>query len=1101
MTERHAIAPWPPVQLGLGAVLVVMICMLLVTDEAAADAKTCCNLTSGEFETAESPAACEAMGNRVAVGSNPQSFAQAAICFQNAAQQANDALRNSGVDLSTLGQTVPSSSEVANLLQRAQEGVGRSDEPAQYQCCNVPGASFVGTMAASACRAKGHGHLPDTPENLEAVQVCRKAPAQGGAWDKKDFVANIQGGDFESWKDAHQPAGFKPYGVPASIVASGEALDMQTTFRSSDAHTGQYSLRMKNYDFLQAVPQREAAIARSVLGTRAPSAPAGVISCADPCPDGSGDAGGDGVDIFASLEAESIESHICMAYKGYVAPNDELSLNVVAFEGTTAVAGVNQAPGNNAVITDSSSDWVRLALPISAPRTQAPESGRVGLQAQVQPRDMMANVTSSGIPGQVSSETDVLLDSIHFCSLVDITAYQTAAIAGRGGIRVPDSEEETLGVQAFVNLDNDDKDEFWDRDDPDGVAEDDDLVRLRLELPMNSFGTVEFRAPGVGRRYALWEDRNKTQPFELANQELEVEELLRADDRGKRFVRDVWVEAIAPSTATADEDFVFSFKNRLNQDKEISDRIVFTALGVEKVTWVGNDTDKTAPIIDKDDNWPATAEGKGLRVFPGKVWKGSAPSAKSNQELKVEVKLSAKPTRPVKVHLKSFDVDDPTTEDPILDDESASEDNRHTEDPGRAGMFIDSGDETHTVELTKQSVKTGFKVGLRPGDNYRIVAGFNKAMVENLRNDDAELLRHGPRHTTKIVDPDLLAETDSVSDARIREHEHYESPVLTIWRRIHGELDTMDVVAQNDEMVTVDKVTPGDDVTEKDGTTRQQSYLRLTSNLYYSELPKEFHDELPKAPANAHDAHRNSFRGGKLFVGAEVFDVTWNTAYEAGYVDVIRVTYDKSRAPLTIDDFKAGPVRLQDDDPQRDGDPVPPINFELTHEQLARAYIKLDLTTLPNDTKPVPFKLHFKGDSQEYLKKQFEPHFKNKAFDNDPEFWVLYILNAFQGMPIEDGDGSRDPGKIAGQTDANQSGLNVGKDGYGIVVFQESGRDLATTKGYGAGWGLKTVPAHEIAHLFGVVHADGWVMSFDDMQRPGTYNAVTLKKIRTAEYP
>ncbi len=1070
-------------------ILAALLAATLSSGTARADGKTCCNLDTKQFEAAASPAACEAAGNRVALGSTPDSFAKAAVCFQSAVQQANQALANTGVDFSKLGQSGPSSGDVANLVQQAQIGSGG---PAQYQCCNVPGKAFVGTMAAAACRAKGSGHLPDTPDNLEAVQVCRAAPSLGSTWEKKDFVANIEGGDFETWKDAHRPTGFGTYGVPPSVLASGKALDMQTTFRSPDAHTGEFSLRLKNFDFLSVVPKREAAIARA-LGGKAPAAQAGVFSCADPCPENAPVKSGGGQDVFASLEATSIESHICIAYKGYVAPEDELSLNVVAFDGTTAVAGVNQAPSADSVITQSSSDWVRFAVPLSAPQTRAPESGRVGLQAQVQPRGMMKNVMSSGIPGQVSTQTDVLLDSIHFCSLVDITAYRSPAMARSGAVRVPDSEEETLGVQAFVNLDNDDNDAFWDHEDTDGVEGDDDLVRLRLELPMNSFGKVKLLAPGLGKRYALWDDRNKSRPFDLANKELEVEDLLRADAQGTRFVRDVWVEAIAPSTASGDEEFVFSFKNRLNQDKEITDRIVFTTLGVEEVTWVGKDKDASAPEIDVDPSWPEWAEGKGLRVFPGKRWDGNKPSSRTKQELQVEVKLSAKPTRPVKVHLKSFDVDDPSTYDPILDDESVAEDNRHAEDPGRAGMFLESGSQTHSVELKDQSVRTGFKVGLRPGDNYRIVAGFNKKLVAKLLNDDTALSKYRGDHSTKVVDPDMLEETKSVPDARIRQHEHYESPVLTIWRRIHAELDTMDTVDQNDEMVTVTKVTPTKDWTFGTGGPKQQSLLQLKNNLFHGELPPESQSD--------RTGHFNSFAGGKLHLGKEVFEVTGSSAHEQGYYDEIRVAYDKSRAPLTADDFKNVKARLQDDDPERDGDPVPAIDFTLTHKLLARAYMELDLKTLPNDQNPVPFILHFKDDSQTYLKQKFEPHFKHQKLDNDPEFWVVYILNAYQGRLIEDGDGIKDTGNIAGQTDANPSGPNVGKDGWGMVIFQESGRDLEANPAYGRGWNRDTIPAHEIAHLFGVVHADDYIMSFTDHFRPSIYSPITLKKMRAAEFP
>lgn len=1082
---RRPIQPVARWATNAGALAALTLTVLVSGLPAQAQEKSCCNLATGQFEAAASPEACEATGDRVALGSSPDSFMRAAICFQNVTQQAQEALGNTGVDLSTLPETSPTPADAMALLQQMQGGPSGAGS---YACCNLSAAAFVGSMTVAACRAKGADHLPDTPENLAAVQACRKPSSTGGAWNKEAFVENIEGGDFETWKDDHRPRGFASYGVPASVLASRDALDMQTTFRTSDAHTGSAALRLKNFDFLSVVPAREAAIARAALGAKAPSAAAGVFSCKDPCPENPDAAGGAGPDVFAALDATAIETHVCAAYKGYIASGDELSLNVVAFSGGEAIGGINDSPSAENVITDSSAEWVRFAVPITAPNQALPDKGRVGLQAAVRPRNMMQDVTTSGMAGQVSTETDLIIDSIHFCSLVDLTAYRSAAIAGQEDEEIPDSEEATLGVQAFVNLDNDDQDRHWDHEDPDGVAGDDDLVRLRLELPMNSFGTVELKAPGLGTRYRLWDDADKSRPFELANQELEVEELLRADGQGVRFLRDVWLEAIAPSTAPGDEAIVFSFKNRLNQDKEVADKIVLTALGVEEVTWQGAGA---AAAIDDDPSWPATAEGQGKRVFPGKRWEGGAPSGQSQQEVVVEVKLTAKPVRPVELHLKSFDVDDPSSEDPIIDDESEADDNRHDVDPGPAGIFVDSGKETHSLTMAEQSARTGFKVGLRPGDNYRVVVGVDEAQLADMENNDKELAKHGPRHTTKVVDPDLLAETGSVLDSRIREHVHYESPVLTVWRRLHAEVDNMGPVAENDEKVGVVKVIPTGDWTADPGPAKQQSRLQLDANLF---------DELPKESRSERLYHRNSFHRGKMRLGSEEFEITGNSSNSNGSDDEIRVAYDKTRKALTEDDFKNLQVTLEDNDPQRDGDPVPPINFTLTDSELARAYIELDRKTLPNSSQPVPFILHFKDDQQTYLKPLFAKHFQNKGLDDDPEFWVVYVLNAYQGMLREDGDGNKDTGAISGQTDANQSGPNAGANGYGIVVFQESGRELAEDRGT-AGWALDTTPAHEIAHLFRSTHAHGDIMDFEMNNRRPEYSPTTLNLLRSTEYP
>lgn len=69
-----------------GALLALALSFAVAVLPAKAQEKSCCNLASGQFEAAASPEACEAAGDRVALGSTPDSFMRAAICFQNATQ-------------------------------------------------------------------------------------------------------------------------------------------------------------------------------------------------------------------------------------------------------------------------------------------------------------------------------------------------------------------------------------------------------------------------------------------------------------------------------------------------------------------------------------------------------------------------------------------------------------------------------------------------------------------------------------------------------------------------------------------------------------------------------------------------------------------------------------------------------------------------------------------------------------------------------------------------------------------------------------------------------------------------------------------------------
>ena len=78
------------------------------------------------------------------------------------------------------------------------------------------------------------------------------------------------------------------------------------------------------------------------------------------------------------------------------------------------------------------------------------------------------------------------------------------------------------------------------------------------------------------------------------------------------------------------------------------------------------------------------------------------------------------------------------------------------------------------ISTTEAHKTTEFKVTKQPGDNFRIAAHNDKQFLSVLRNDDkldgVEIVE--PNSNTKIQEP-------------------YISNVLTVWRQLHYELDSM----------------------------------------------------------------------------------------------------------------------------------------------------------------------------------------------------------------------------------------------------------------------------------------------------------------------
>ncbi len=143
------------------------------------------------------------------------------------------------------------------------------------------------------------------------------------------------------------------------------------------------------------------------------------------------------------------------------------------------------------------------------------------------------------------------------------------------------------------------------------------------------------------------------------------------------------------------------------------------------------------------------------------------------------------------------------------------------------------------------------------------------------------------------------------------------------------------------------------------------------------------------------------------------------------------------------------------------------------------------------------FRLHFKSDDHRYLHGVYGEGFDHKAADGDPAFWIVYLLNAFQGALGEDGD--PEPG-LMGITDNDPA---TGRGGYGAAIFQESGRETAKVyadRGFPTGWRMLDVAPHEIGHLFGGEHAGNGLMAFADV-KSADFAPITLDRIRSRDHP
>lgn len=1089
-----------PVRCARTLILTASLGLLMVPVIALGQAKNCCNTETGDFLSLPKAECDRKPGHISYPPSDPRDAMKAMICFQKSSQQASEQMQQFGVTIPGMptpgipmggaGET-PSPADIEDMVTKILSPDTASAET--YLCCNTNSGDFSGPLSEAACLENGSAHVPDTPDNLADTQVCRaqSGGGGGGVWSIEDYEDNIDNGGMENLRDQNRPDNFSTF-APAPELTAGKPVQFQVAFRDPDAHTGQYSLRLKNADILPQLPPEAAGPVAAIMGSANLMMPAGVMSCKEPCPSEQvdpnvGNSQAAAVDIFGALDADDIKSHVCGAYKGYIGGQDGLNITTTVFQGADIIGQAEKTFIRN------SADWIEFAIPImTVPGKTLPSRGKVGMSARFQNRaGLMAGAGSSPL-------SEAKVDSLHFCEPMGITAYHPEVIALNTDSKIQDDEEERLGVQTFVNLDNDDGDAYYDHED-DKVDGDNELVRLKLFLPKDSHGQVRLNASRYDKkRYLLWADADKSELFEDVNDDFDVATLLSdVSEDGEFMQRNIWVEALKPSDQARDVEFEFIYVNERAGNAEFTDKIAFTALSIEDIQFKGrgnsvNDND----TLDPEPNFELDDGEENLRIFPGRRWAGSKPEDEPRNIVDVEVTLNVAPVRPVPFYFRSIDVDDPSAWDDEVDRLSDSKDNRGTE-PNRWGGFTQTDKAHLELEFDAITKSFEFQTTMQPGDNFRIVGGGDIMTLMALENRDGDIPEYDLTHLLWIYDPDVMKAGDDPDKLRIPEHDNYVSDVLTVWRKLYIELDTMANVTNNERLDAqiVDIVSARDyETRDADGnitSSYPQQTVVLDVNLY---------DRLPTESQSGRAGYKNNFSPGVLAVNGINYTVTGSTAYSLGG-DRITVALLPGKPRLVSAD-KGKSVSLADDDTLANGDPLPAMDMSLMKEAFEPAYVLplWDSTDVPNATKTIPFMLHLKSDQTSYLRTVIRKGFDGWVYHDEADFWLVYLLHAYQGKLDEDGDGEVGVSGLSGIADSTSC---AGDNGFGAIIFYESGRETGrnyTSAGFGTGWQLKDAAVHEVAHLFSAVHEDGGVMGYDKTKTE-SFEPITLDKIRSCQHP
>jgi hypothetical protein len=426
--------------------------------------------------------------------------------------------------------------------------------------------------------------------------------------------------------------------------------------------------------------------------------------------------------------------------------------------------------------------------------------------------------------------------------------------------------------------------------------------------------------------------------------------------------------------------------------------------------------------------------GGGLRIFPEKT---TPTDTTDRTTVMVKVTLSAEYSKPV--YLKVFDVDDPSSNNLVLDkDGPGGIDNKGTT------PNLSSIDGTSTADLTTGSdgvVRIIFHVSKQPGDNFR-------ATGTCLMPDRDGLTVNG------VGVKDASGQPLPTDVAKI-------TPLLTIWRRLHIEVDSMGPVQGNFVEGTI---------TRAHSTNKGTTVLTLLDPL--------------------EDYRR--FETGRITIeDVGAFPIERSRAGTVTVQGVI--AQDPAGKHFTLvddDDFNDN-----DDEPDGDeGEDLTAPDRSWVQESddraanvFAPAYIKPTYDLNDQNLQPkVPFARN--ADITD-----FWDYFDNRRYVGNKNYWVAYLLGAYQYLTSNDGD-----------PDGEVVQWGSGSLSWGAAVFLETGRPLETTRyaDKASFVNQAATTAHELGHWFqqdddnDKADPEGGLMCWPPDRKKGSFSDKTLSLIR-----
>jgi hypothetical protein len=515
---------------------------------------------------------------------------------------------------------------------------------------------------------------------------------------------------------------------------------------------------------------------------------------------------------------------------------------------------------------------------------------------------------------------------------------------------VLDNQKLTTGAETWVNNDNDDKDGQFDINDNNVVGGDPDLIKVVLTIgPVGANkGTAKLDVTGDAFNIKIWNSATKGTQYN-PGAPLNVPADFTAGPTG--LTKTLWVEGVEPSDVTQATQLKFTY----DQTPALSDEASVTVLGITSLDWIGRSNGFTSTstsmdnnTLDADPNFPARSVANGVpgsnRVFPD----ARAPNfATTRDKVDLQVSLNVTPVVPVKVYVKSFDEDDPSSNmAPVDPNDTGAAGNYYGTGAGGVAALtfnVNSDNRGGATDLQKAGTFTGqdanaiktlsfgtsdldqkaeFTVSEFAGDNYVAVASGSPEFPKQLRNRDQ-------LDNFRVVDPNVGNGAAGQIPDMITATGGTMSNDLTVWRLVHTEEDSMvaPTPSEDDADGSIETLTGGG----KTVTIVAGDATDIFSDLYVngdpannlndgSVAPGRFEKGLIASVAGGATAFKIASNGNLTFTMTDAVTIPYTIVDKNGmnpkFGNITNMTFAGTESTLTLnglaagDDYKDGTITI-----------------------------------------------------------------------------------------------------------------------------------------------------------------------------------------------